>query len=164
MENPRLNTLIETLEFSQKLAVWYVSLLKEVDPYQRFEVNGMETNSLYWIIGHLAWAENMLILEGTFGESFGDANLAKFAIGEKHEIDAKLDFKKLKTLAREVHEKAIAHLRTLKDEYLNKPNAKNFGFGQEPTIQLIIMHAIRHLGTHTGHLSWLCKWNGIKTV
>lgn len=164
MKNPRLRTLIETLEFSQNLAIWYISLLKETDPYRRFDVNGIETNSLYWIVGHLAWAENLLLIEGTHGKSFEDDNLALFAIGEKHEIYEKLDFKAVKSLARAVHEKAIAHLNTMNDEDLDKPNAKNFGFGQEPTNQLIIMHAIRHLGTHTGHLSWLCKLNGLKTV
>lgn len=164
MENPRLNTLIETLELSQNLALWYISLLKETDPYMRFETNGKEMNSLYWIVGHLAWAENLLLLEGTHGESFGDENLARFALGEKHEINEKLDFKALKSLARAVHEKAIAHLKSLKDEDLDQPNAKNFGFGQEPTNQVNIMHAIRHLGTHTGHLSWLCKLNGVKTI
>ncbi len=164
MENPRVQTLIETLEFSQNLAVWYISLLKEIDPYKVFEVEGKSLNSVYWIVGHLAWAENMLILEGTRGEAVESEHLDKFRIGDAHAVLPDLDFAGVKALAQEVHQKTLAHLESLNDSDLDLPNTKNFGFGKEPTNQVIIMHAIRHIGTHTGHLSWLCLLNHIKTV
>lgn len=164
MTNSRVQTLIETIEFTHKLAVYYISSMKEVEPTKVFSSEGKELNSLYWIVGHLAWAENMLILQGSFGTPSKAPILNEFAFGSQHKISEEMSFAELKHLAKKIHEQTIAHLKTLKDEDLAKPNALNFGFGQEPTIQLILMHFIRHLGTHIGHLSWLGKLHGVKTV
>ena len=47
------------------LTRWYISLLKNVDPYLQQGVNGVKLNSVYWLVAHLTWAENMLILKAT---------------------------------------------------------------------------------------------------
>jgi hypothetical protein len=164
MTNSRLQTLIETIEFTQKLASYYISLMKEVDPTKTFSIEGKELNSLYWLVGHLAWAEDLLILKGTHGIASANPWLQRFQFGEAQHIDEALSFQELKLGAQEIHLAAMAHLQTLTDADLDKPNAQNFGFGQEPTNQLILMHFIRHLGTHIGHLSWLCKLHGVKSV
>ena len=163
MKNPRLQTLIETIEFTQGLAIYYISKLKDADPTKTFTREGGELNSLYWVVGHLAWAENMLILQGTFGKESTISWLANFDYGKEHRIDSEVSFEELKRGAKEVHVAAIAHLQTLTDADLDKPNFWKFGFGQEPTNQLILMHFIRHLGAHSGHLGWLCRLHGVKT-
>lgn len=164
MNNPKVQTLIETVELTQNLLVYYLSLLKEEDPHRVFQAEGQNLNSVYWLVGHLAWAENMLILQGTHGKPEEYAWLEVFKFGAEHEVYPDYPFDVLKEGAKAIHQKAMAHLATLQDEDLNKLNALNFGFGKEPTNQLIIMHFIRHLGTHIGHLSWLCKMYGVKTV
>lgn len=111
MQNPRLNTLIETIEISQKLVGYYVSLLKETNPKKVFKTEGQELNSLYWLVGHLAWAENMLILDGTFGTGVKYAWLKNFEFGAGHHIDDNVTFEELKAGAKAVHEQAIAHLK-----------------------------------------------------
>ncbi len=164
MQNPRVQTLIETIELTQNLMVFYVKLLKDADPKKVFSIEGIDLNSLYWLVAHLAWAENMLILDGTYGESVKLPWLDQFKFGAEHQIDEKVSFAELKTTAKDIHQKAIAHLNSLKDEDLDKPNALQFGFGQDPTNKVVIMHFIRHLGTHIGHLSCLCKLHGVKAV
>ena len=164
MKNPRLQTLIDTIQLTQQLLVFYVSKLKDTNPTKVFAIEGQELNSLYWLVGHLAWAENMLILEGTSGQSTNYPWLDNFKIGTGHQIDEKVSFSELKEGAKDIHTKAMAHLTSLNDEDLDKENAIKFGFGQDPSNQVVIMHFIRHLGTHIGHLSWLCKLHGIKAV
>ena len=164
MQNPRVQTLIETIQFTQSLAVYYISLLKEVDPTIVFKSEDKELDSRYWWVGHLAWAENMLVLKGTSGAVSDLAWLDKFQFGAAHQIDTSLSFDALKLGAKQIHQAAIEHLQTLSDADLDKPNTLNFGFGQEPTNQIVLMHFIRHLGTHIGHLGWLCKLYGVKAV
>ena len=164
MSKAKIQTLIETIELTQNLAVYYISLMKEVDPKKVFSSEGKDLNSLYWLVGHLAWAENMLVLQGTQGKGAVIPWLDSFKLGEPHQIDENISFGELKAGAKELHKAALAHLNTLSDEDLLKPNTIGFGFGQEPTNQVVLMHFIRHLGMHIGHLSWLCKLHGVKSV
>jgi hypothetical protein len=64
----------------------------------------------------------------------------------------------------EVHEKSLAHVRNLEPVNLEQPNLAGFEFPGVKTVRDVIVHAIRHEGTHAGHLGWLCKLHGIKTV
>lgn len=61
-----------------------------------------------------------------------------------------------------MHAKAIEHVRTLDDVALSAPNPTGLPFG--PQIRDVITHAIRHESSHTGHLGWLCKLHGVKTM
>jgi len=61
------------------------------------------------------------------------------------------------------HGNCIAHLNTLRDIDLEKDNFLNIKFGNSKSFKTIIIHHIRHVGAHNGHLSSLCKLNGIKT-
>ena len=65
---------------------------------------------------------------------------------------------------KEVHEKSISYVSQLTDENLAKPTTNGIDFGGEDSVMAIIKHAIRHEGVHTGHLSWLCKLFGVKTI
>lgn len=164
MSNPKIETLIETAVFSQKLAYWYLSKLKNVDPHKVFEVNGIALNTLYWTVGHIAWGENDLIIKATHGQAIENDFLENFAIGKGNDFEKTISFEELLVLMKEVHALSVAHLKTFSDQDLSKINKFNEGFGTEPTYQTIIMHHIRHLGVHTGHLSLLCKLYHINTV
>ena len=91
-----------------------------------------------------------------------DKNLTKGS-----EIPKKEDcppFEEVLSYFKEVHEKAITHISQLTDNDLAKPTTNGIDFGGEDSIRAIIKHSIRHEGVHTGHLSWLCKLFGLKTL
>lgn len=147
------------------LTRWYLSLLKTVDPYSQVDVNGIRLNSIYWLVAHLTWAENMLILKATGGNPVDAPWLEHYRLGgdgtlHTHNPDLKAALKLLK----EVHELSQAHLLTLPDEKMEQNNLIGFGFGGDNTNRMMIQHCIRHEAMHTGHLSWLCKIHRIESV
>ena len=156
--------LAEVIDFNRQLTRFYLSKLKGIDMQHEFEFDGKRFNSPYWIIGHLAWAQNNLILKGTYGEKIRNEWLPKFKIGGKiDDYSALPNLKDLLATFKEIHEKSLQHVAKLSHEDLNKPNAINFGFEEEKTVRSIIQHQIRHEGVHTGHLSWICKMHSITT-
>jgi len=57
----------------------------------------------------------------------------------------------------------MAHLPTLGAEALERPNPSGIpAIGK--TVRDVITHAIRHEGSHIGHLGWLCKLHGVRTM
>ncbi len=164
MKNIRVKELINTVELSLELALRYIQLLKEEDPHKIFTCDSITYNSLYWQVGHLAWAENLLLLKGTGGKFIKDSWIETFKLGEAHKILDSLSFNDLKSHSKTIHQKTILHLNTLKDSDLEKSNKLNFGLNHEPTIGFIINHYIRHLGIHTGQISWLVKMYGLQAV
>jgi uncharacterized damage-inducible protein DinB len=163
MSNPQVKTLLYVLQQSQNLYIWYLSLLKNVDPHQSFECNGKKLNSLYWICGHMAWAENMLINQALGKKEHSAPWLKLFELGAT-ELTNGPSLEEIKTVSKEIHRLALENVGSLKDEELEENNVLNFGFGGDTSKRMIITHQIRHLGTHTGHLGWLCKLHGIKAI
>lgn len=164
MQNYTIQTLIETIEFTQGLAYWYLGFLKEQEPLKVFEINGTKLNTLHWLVGHMAWAEQDLILYGTHGKKSNIYFLEDFAISKSGSENTNVPFSDLIKAVKEVHKLSMEHLNTLNDNDLQKENAYKLSFGMPPTYKTIIMHHIRHLGVHVGHLGWLCKLYGVKTV
>lgn len=164
MENKEIKTLIDTMECAQSLAYWYLKLLKDQDPLKVFEIDGITLNTMHWMVGHMAWAEQDLILIGTHGQKSSFTFLDDFAISKSGNENTLIPFEELVSAMKDVHQLSVAHLHTLADSDLEKENAYKLGFNFPPTYKTIIMHHIRHLGVHTGHLSWLCKLYGLKTV
>jgi hypothetical protein len=165
MANNESAILWDTYQKTRDLTRWYLSLLKEVDPLQQWEVNGTNLNNTLWLASHIAWAENFLALQGTGGKAADIAWLEHYKIGSDgsihdpgHNMHAALEA--IKT----IHEQATAHVLSLTDETLDADNALGFGFGGIKTNRVLIQHAIRHEAMHTGHLSWLCKINKIESV
>jgi hypothetical protein len=157
--------LADTFQKVRDLTKWYFSLLKTTDPHKAWEVNGQKLNTAIWTAAHLVWAEDFLIVRSTGGTGIGHDWLEHYKIasdGSAHE--AGLEMKPLLTLLNEGHEKAMAHLLTLSDAALDEENIFGFGFGGIKTNRMMIQHCIRHEAMHAGHLSWLCKINGIKAV
>jgi uncharacterized damage-inducible protein DinB len=157
--------LAGTLQKVRDLTRWYFSLLKDADPYQVWEVNGAQLNSVAWLAAHITWAENFLILGGTGGKPVEADWLHHYKLGCDGSLhEAQPDVKAILDLLKEVHTRANEHILTLSDEVLEQPNAMNFAFGGDNTNRMLIQHTIRHEAMHTGHLSWLCKINGAKSV
>lgn len=155
--------LAETLDTARGLSKWYLSLLKNTDMTHAFEVNGIKLNSPLWIAAHLAWAENMLVLQATGGKPIENEWLNKVMLGSPHETTFLPDAKEVLNTMKNIHELSMQHLATLADEALDEPNLSGISFGKD-TKRIAIQHAIRHEATHAGHLSWICKLHGISTI
>ena len=158
LNNSQAILLADTFQKVRDMTRWYFSFLKEADPLKVWEINGNRLNSILWLASHIAWAENTLILKGTGGKGIDIASVALYPIkssGEihhpEHNMRAALDTLKL------VHANAMEHLLTISDEQMEEDNAVGFNFGGEKNNRILVQHAIRHEGLHTGHLSWLCK-------
>ena len=157
--------LADTYQHVRNLTKWYFSLLKPVDPYKNWEVNGVKLNNLVWLASHMTWAENMLLLQGTGGTGADISWLEHYSIsgdGTLHSNEH--DLKTVLDALKSVHEKAMEHIQTLSDEKMDAENSFGMGFGGIKTNRMLIQHAIRHEAMHTGHLSWLCKINNVQSV
>ena len=161
----RKETLIATYRQARNLTMYYMSLLKETDPYKVFSLEDKELNSLHWIVCHLCWAESFLTVKSSGGEIETPAWFEKYAFGttapSKEEGPS---FEEALQTLKENHQKCIIYLESLKEEDLDKDNVFGMSFGKEKSIAMMLMHAIRHEGTHAGHLGCLCKLSGVKTV
>jgi hypothetical protein len=166
MARTEAEVLAETMDKTRQLIRYYISGLKTTDPYQPIEFGGLNFNSLYWLTAHLIWAEDNLIVRGSSGGTVAPEWIQYYHIGADGSLhEGHGDFKELLDLMKDVHEKSLAHLRTLTDEQLSEENRLGFGFGDgDKSVRMIIMHAIRHEGTHTGNFAYLCKMKGIKMV
>ena len=165
MTKTQTQVLADTLDFTRNITRFYLSKLKGVDMHQRFEVNGIQLNSAYWVLCHLVWAENKLVLQSTGGPEIGHEWQQYFSFGSKPESNDNLpDLGEALKAFKTVHAQTMDHLYRLPDEKLEKPNLTGVSFGLEPTMRTAIMHAIRHEGTHSGHLGWLCKLHGVETI
>jgi uncharacterized damage-inducible protein DinB len=165
MPKTETQTLVETLELSRDLTRFYLSNLREQDVYKIFESEGKQLNSIIWLIAHITVSENWLLLVCTGGEKVNIPWARQFGLGS--EIPQKEDcppFEEILSYFKEVHEKAITYISSLSDEDLNKPTTNGIDFGGEDSARAIIKHAIRHESAHAGHLGWLCKLFGVKTI
>jgi hypothetical protein len=157
--------LADTYQCVRDLTRWYFSLLKPVDPYKHWEVNGVRLNSLIWIASHITWAENMLLLQGTGGTGVDIAWLNHYNISSDGKLhNPQHDMKTVLDTLKHVHERAMQHIQSIPDEKLDAENTFGMGFGGVKTNRILIQHAIRHEAIHTGHLSWLCKINHLQSV
>jgi uncharacterized damage-inducible protein DinB len=158
-------TLVETLELSRGLTKYYLKKLENQDIHKTFEIEGKKLNSILWLTAHITVSENWLLLVCTGGEKLNIPWSRQFGLGS--EISKKEDcpsFKEIMTYFDNVHKKSIAYISQLTDEDLSKPTTNGVDFGGEDSVRAIIKHAIRHECTHAGHLGWLCKLFGVKTI
>ena len=165
MARTETRILADMMDKTRQLTRFYISNLKEVDPYERFEFGGKAFNSIYWLTAHLIWAEDNLIVMGTGAKSVAPEWIKHYHLGADGSLhEGHGDYKSLLGDMKRVHEASLAHLQALQDEDLDKENAFGFHFGDGDTSnRLIIMHAIRHEGTHIGNLAWMSKMKEIKT-
>lgn len=158
--------LAEMYEKTRLLTRYYLSKLKEVDPFVAQGSGDAQFNSIYWLMAHLAWAENYLVVEMTGGKSVAPHWLNHYSLGADGSVhEGHGSFKELLDDVKAVHEKSMQYLSLLSDEDLAKENAGKFQFGDgDATCRFSVQHAIRHEALHTGHLSLIAKLNKQKTV
>ena len=165
MSKTETQTLVETLELSRDLTRYYLSNLKEQDVYKVFEIEGKQLNSIIWLVAHITVSENWLLLVCTGGEHVKIPWARQFGLGS--EVPKKEDcppFEEILSYFKQVHKKSIAYISQLTDDDLNQPTTNGIDFGGEDSVRAIIKHAIRHECAHAGHLGWLCKLFGVKTI
>lgn len=165
MSKSQTQTLVETLELSRDLTKFYLKKLEGQDLYKTFEIEGHKLNSILWLVAHITVSENWLLLVCTGGEKVSIPWARQFGLGS--EIPKKEEYPPIEDIFKQfdlVHQKAIDYITTLSDEDLQKPTTNGITFGGEDSVGSIIKHAIRHECSHAGHLGWLCKLFGIKTI
>lgn len=155
------------LDNARDLTRFYLSKLKEVNPHHQFVIEGsVQLNSYFWILGHLTWAENLLVLH-VLGYSQLEVYpwLDRFRLGSMDgEKDGMPEFMVVLDAFKKVHALAIEKLSSAPLEELDLESSLAFNFGRGNSVREIIKHAIRHESVHCGHLGLICKVNGIKTI
>lgn len=165
MSKTETQTLVETLELSRDLTNYYLNRLKEQDVHKIFEVEGKQLNSILWLIAHITVSENWLLLKCTGGDRVKIPWARQFGLGS--ELPKKEDcpsFDEVLEYYHNVHQVAIKYVSQLTDKDLSQKTTNGVDFGGEDSVRAIIKHAIRHECTHAGHLGWLCKLFGVKTI
>lgn len=152
---------------ARKYSLFYLNKLikNNADLGKTFEVEGKTLNNAIFIAGHLAVTENYLCLRCTGGEivRFGWAKL--FALGASvPTVEECPPLEEILATLSDVHEKSLAHIRSLSDSDLESINVGGFKYASDETNRSVILHAVRHESSHAGHLGWLCKLHGVKTL
>jgi len=157
--------LAHVMDKTRQLTQSYFDLLATTDLHRVFMVEGKPLNNAFWLLAHLSITENFLMLRSTGGEVVKIPWARQFGLGSvppsREECPT---YDEVKEMFDSIHKKAITHVASLDDNFLDQPNTIGFEFMGEKTVRSNIVHAIRHEGTHAGHLGWLCKLNGIKTI
>ena len=110
-------------------------------------------------------SENFLANYLTYGPATKEDWFRHFAMGGDNKVtDEYPDFKEVLNSFRQIHDSTIGHIHDLTDDDLAKPTKKEFNVAGIVTVRDAIIHAIRHESIHTGHLGWLCKLHGVKSV
>jgi uncharacterized damage-inducible protein DinB len=158
--------LAQTMDETRNLTRFYSGKLKGEDMDRVFEINGYTTNSAYWILAHLCWAENMLLLQCMGHKGLDLPWLNDFRIGSsKGEKPANApDLKEVFSALKEIHAAALELLSNMTDEELEEKSVIQLPFGENQSKRFVAMHAIRHEGTHLGQLSLIAKMYGKQTV
>jgi hypothetical protein len=163
-----LDTLRNMMDATRQLVHFALKRLegKENDFQTRFEVNGKKLNSVYWIIAHLAWAENNLILRSTGGPNPELPWLKAFALGKAAEEGegCGVPYSEIYAGFKKVHQLSMDHLAALDPAHLDAENKLNWEIMGGKKMRNTIMHHIRHENGHTGQLFWLVNILGGKTL
>jgi hypothetical protein len=157
--------LSRQLNKARELSLWYLSLLKECDAQKTFTCGDKTFNSYYWEVGHMTVTESYLSIYLTYGHAPKIEWAKLFGLGSSNVItDQHPPFSVIWKTFKEIHQAAIEHVATLTDEQLNQPTKAPFKLAGVETVRDAIIHCIRHESLHTGHLSWLCKFHGVKSI
>lgn len=159
-------TLSSIIDDTRKLTLSFLSQLEDSNGfYNDFKLDDKHLNSAFWIMAHLSVTQNFLLLRSTGGETVKIPYARQFGMGavppSREECPPLEEVRGIFNL---VHEKSVKHIQNLDPSQLNQINTTGFVFLGEDSIRSVIVHAIRHENMHSGHLSWLCKLNGLKTI
>ncbi len=160
VQNTESKALADVYRSVRSLTKFFVNQLQDIDIEKQFEFDGVKLNTVSWLIGHLCWTENTLILKGIGNTDSGVPWLEEYGIGtDPSDIKTKPTLSELISTLDSIHEKAMEILENLSDEELSRENHLGFGFGGDKSKRMLIIHAIRHEPMHTGQLTWSMKLN-----
>jgi uncharacterized damage-inducible protein DinB len=165
MSNPVSISLAKTLHSARQMTKFYLSKTAGLDLQKRFDINGFETNSIHWIVAHLCWAEDALILQAVGNQTVKQDWFDKFSFGSTppgKEVYPNYE-EALKTLD-DVHKRSLNMINGLTEAQLQETNHLGWEFGGSKTKETIIAHSIRHEGMHSGHLGWLLRMHGVPKI
>lgn len=156
--------LAHMMDRSREYTMQYFNTLKGEDPHRVFVCEGKPLNTAYWLMAHLATTENGLLLRCTGGPFIKFSWAKHYTIGGAGmSAEERPPFDEVLAMFHNVHAQVMTHLPTLTAEALEGPNISGLS-AIGPTVRDVITHAIRHESSHTGHLGWLCKLHGLKTM
>lgn len=156
--------LAETTDEARNLTRFYLSKLKGEDMHRTFTIGEYTTNSPYWIIAHLTWAEHRLMVESLGHVPLDIPWLNMFSIGTTPSSENLPSLEEVLGQFKAVHEYALECLRGMTDAQLAEENILGISFGGKTTKKFIAMHTVRHESTHCGQLSLIAQFYGKKTV
>lgn len=157
--------LASVMDSTRGMTNYYFSKLKDTDLHRVFNAGDVALNSAFWIMAHLAVTENWLLLRSTGAEHVKIPWARQFGMGaQPYDKGHAPQLDEVMQTLGNVHELSLTHVRSLTDEQLKAPNTTGFDLFGSSSVRDVVVHAIRHEGSHGGHLGWLCKLNGIKTL
>jgi hypothetical protein len=157
--------LAELMDHAHAMTLEQVERLRQHDLHQRFTVNGMELNSPFWILAHLAVSENWLILRGTNGPFQKFSWAKQFTLGATPPAPTECPpFEEIMNTLERVHRLAVDHVAGLSDGDLSSPHLALMKLGGGNDMRAVIKHHVRHVNMHNGQFAWLCKLHGLPTI
>jgi hypothetical protein len=164
MEKTEAQILAEVMDQTHKLGRFYIGTLKEVDVLKEFEAEGKKLNCVLWTLAHMTWAEDALLLKTLNGPATNITWLSQFRTATDSSLQTGWPpLNEVLEGMKHVHDVSLKFVSSLDDSVLDEPvYIKVIDWNTDK--RHAIMHAIRHEGVHVGHLSWLCKLHGIKTI
>lgn len=157
--------LAEMLDYHRSFTLRALADLTGDEFYQTFSANGKTLNSALWIAGHLATTENYLVLRSTGAEIVRFSWAKQFGMGAP--IPAKEEYPPIEEILQTlhtVHQACLERIRNLRPEEMDLPTTTGFQINGQGTFRGVIRHAVFHEGTHAGHLTWIQKMLGKKTI
>lgn len=164
-ENNHALLLADMLDNTRQLLKYFIKNLDAEKLTKVYTVDGKELNSAYWVIAHTIWAEEYLTIRTLNGPTTLPelSWLQHYGINSDGSILGEpMSMKELWSTMESVHERSQTFVRSLTDEFLDLTPKHETPLWK--TNRDVLMHAIRHEGMHMGHISWLCKLHGNKTV
>ena len=157
-------TIAEQMDQTREMTRFYLSQLKEADPYEIHTIKNKKVNPIIWEIGHLTVTQNWLVMYLCKGPAERILSAKTFGMGSSPTSNKEdyPPYDEVWNMFKHIHEKSIDFVSALSNDDLNKPIDKDLFFLRNNTYKDAIMHSIRHEGIHAGCLSWHCKLNPSK--
>ncbi len=155
--------LADTFQLSRALSERYIQRALKGNIQEQIIVGDIQLNCTQWLIAHMAWAEHTLLLQSLGSSTPLPQALNVFKIGSNSTPQPEWPSINLILIEmKNVHEASMRFVQSLSDDDLLQPNISGLKFGEDNTKRVSIQHAIRHESMHCGHLSWVCKLQGLK--
>lgn len=145
---------------------WTLKLLADVKGDDWFKQPGPGLAHCLWTCGHLAVAQHLLIHVRCLGKPFlPDSFAAHFPMGGPVKSAAEYDYPsvdEVRPMMADVHQRTVAVVRELSDEFLAKPAFGKDGAAHPhyKTVGQAIGHADRHEAFHAGQIALIRRLLG----